>query len=210
MAQTPLDRAALIISECQQGIIDPASSMLPALAAQASERGIIDQIGALAESFRRAGKLVVYCNVAHRPDGLGLLPNSLLGAAARKHHRMVAGSADVAVPDAIAPQPTDVVSCRSTGVTAFYGTDLDAILRLERVETLVLAGVSTDVALPGLALEAVNRGYWVVLAEDCTAGTTAENHRFMVTKLLSVLARIETSEDLVSRLGACSLCPAGE
>ena len=36
-----LQSAALVISECQMGILDPAASVAPALAAQAAERGIV-------------------------------------------------------------------------------------------------------------------------------------------------------------------------
>jgi hypothetical protein len=40
--------AALVISECQTGILDPAGSVTPALAAQAAERGLVARIAALA------------------------------------------------------------------------------------------------------------------------------------------------------------------
>ncbi|MGH3891343.1 MAG: cysteine hydrolase family protein, partial [Rhodococcus qingshengii] len=98
------------------------------------------------------------------------------------------------------PEPSDIVSSRATGLTAFYGTELDAMLRLENVATLVLAGISTNIALPGLALEAVNRGYSVVLAEDCTAGSSPEAHEFMVSNMLTLLARITPAVDVISRL----------
>ena len=44
--------AALVISECQLGILDPAASVTPALAAQAAERGIVAHIAELADAFR--------------------------------------------------------------------------------------------------------------------------------------------------------------
>ncbi len=71
---------------------------------------------------------------------------------------------------------------------------------MQRVQTLVLAGISTNVAIPGLALEAVNRGYDVVLAEDCTAGTTAEGHDYMVKNMLAMLTRITPAADVIGRL----------
>jgi nicotinamidase-related amidase len=176
--------------------------MVPALADQVGKRGVLQHIADLAARFREAGRPVVYCTIAHRADGVGLLPNSKLGAMALKHHRMIAGSADVELPAVIAPQASDLVSSRATGVTAFYGTDLDAMLRLQRVDTVVLAGVSTNIALPGLALEAVNRGYHVVVAEDCTAGSSTQTHEFMIEHLLSMLARVATADQVASHLPA--------
>src|SRR5699024_7717053 len=157
----------LVISECQRGVIDPEISGMPSLAEQAAERGIVDRIAGLAQEFRRASLPVVHCTIEHRADMVGMRPHSMLAARAIKRGRMVAGTPDVEEPAPLVPEPADVISCRVTGLTAFYGTDLDAMLRLQQVETLVLVGVSTNVALPGLALEAVNRGYYVVVPEDC-------------------------------------------
>jgi nicotinamidase-related amidase len=69
------------------------------------------------------------------------------------------------------------------------------------VGTIVLTGVSTDVAVPGLALEAVNRGYWVQIPEDCVAGTSPATHAFMMANLLPALARITDSARVLAGLG---------
>lgn len=196
----PYDAPALVISECQQGILDPGRSVSPALAEQAAERGIVERTGNLARVFRDRGLPVVHCVIGHRPDQSGLVANSYLGAMAKRTGSMTTGTPDVEIPTPLGPEPSDIVSSRAFGLTAFYGTDLDAMLRLNRVRTLVLAGVSTSVALPGLALEAVNRGYHVVLAEDCTAGTTPAVHDFFVRNQLALLARISSAEDVLLRL----------
>jgi nicotinamidase-related amidase len=195
-----LQAAALVISECQLGILDPASSVTPTLAAQAAERGIVPRIAELAAAFRAAGLPVVHCHIAHRPDLAGIRPNSLLGALAIKNRTLIAGTPDTLPPAELAPQPADHVSRRATGLTAFYGTDLDATLRLRSVETVVLTGVSTDVAIPGFALEAVNRGYYVLIPADCVAGTSATSQEFMMGGLLPAIARITDSATLLAGL----------
>jgi nicotinamidase-related amidase len=192
--------AALVISECQQGLLDEETSMIPGLAAQDAERGIVNGIAALAAAFRAAGRPVVHCLIEHRPDMAGVRPNSLLGALTIKNRRLVAGTPDVVPPAALTPHPADHVSRRAVGLTAFYGTDLDAMLRLQSIDTIVLTGISTDVAIPGFALEAVNRGYYVRIPQDCVAGTSGESHRFMMTGLLPVLARMTDSERVLAAL----------
>lgn len=195
-----LGRAALIVSECQRGILDPDISMLPGLAEQASKRHIVAHIARLAQAFRDVQQPVVYCTIAHRPDLAGVLANSLLGAMTRKHPRMLAGTTDVEVPEPIRPKHDDFVSCRTTGITAFYGTDLDAMLRLQMIDTLVVCGVSTNIALPGLAIEAVNRGYQVLLAEDATAGVSADTHVFMVEHVLRAVSVVSSTGALLDQL----------
>jgi nicotinamidase-related amidase len=195
-----LRSAALVISECQRGILDPAASGLPALAAQAAERGAVARIAALASAFRSVGLPVVHCHIAHRPDLAGVKPNSLLGALAVRNRTMIAGTPDALPTPELAPQPGDHVSCRTTGITAFYGTDLDAILRLRSVETIVLTGVSTDVAIPGLAIEAVNRGYYVRIPADCVAGSSSQSYEFMLSGLLPIVARITDADAVLASL----------
>jgi nicotinamidase-related amidase len=192
--------AALVISECQAGILDPAASVTPALAAHAAERGIVARIADLAEAFRTAGLPVVHCHIAHRPDLAGITPNSLLGALAIKNRTLIAGTPDTLPPPELIPHPGDHVSSRATGLTAFYGTDLDATLRLRNVETIVLTGVSTDVAIPGLALEAVNRGYYVRIPADCVAGTSAKSYEFMMGGLLPAIARVTDAATVLAEL----------
>ena len=199
--------AALVISECQAGILDPARTRTPAIAAQVAERGTVARIAELASAFRAAGLPVVHCHIEHRPDMAGVRPNSLLGALAIKYRTLVAGTPDTLPPPELAPQPGDHVSRRSTGLTAFYGTDLDAALRLRSVETIVLTGVSTDMAIPGLALEAVNRGYYVRIPADCVAGTSDQSYEFMMSGLLPAVARIT---DAAAELALLAGLAAGE
>lgn len=196
----PYPAPALVISECQHGILDPKRSVSPGLADEVAARGIVGRTAALAREFRERGLPVVHCIIEHRADQRGMLPNSYLGTMALRTRSMIEGTPDVEIPSVLGPEPGDIVSSRATGITAFYGTDLDAMLRLEGVRTVVLAGVSTNVALPGLASEAVNRGYHVVLAEDCTAGTSSQAHSAMLENLFGALARITPAEDIVTRL----------
>jgi nicotinamidase-related amidase len=105
------------------------------------------------------------------------------------------------VPD-LAPRESDHVVRRYTGMTAFYGNHLDQLLRVLKVDTVVPAGVSTDVAVPGMVFGALDRGLKVILAEDCVAGTCQEVHDVMVGRIFQPLARITTAEALAAALPA--------
>ncbi len=196
----PYDSPALVISECQRGILEANRALSPGLAEQAATRDIVPRTARLARGFRERGLPIFHCVVAHRADRAGIVPNSYLAKIALRRDYMLAGTPDVEIPAELGPEPSDIVSSRATGATAFYGTDLDAMLRLSGVRTLVLAGVSTNVALPGLAMEAINRGYTAVLAEDCTAGSSADVHRQMIDNQLAILARISTADQVIGRL----------
>jgi nicotinamidase-related amidase len=193
-------RAALVISECQRGVLDPSIAIFPGLAEQAAARGIVGAIGRLAGAFRDAGLPVVHVHVAHRPDFGGVVPNSLVAVRARKSDSMVAGTPAVEPMEGVAPEPGDYVSLRRAGVGMWYGTDLDATLRNLGVTTLVLCGVSTNIALFAGSMGAIDRGYWVVLPEDATAGAAPDLHEWMTTNTLPLIATMSTADEVISAI----------
>ena len=141
---------------------------------------------ALAESFRKAGALVVLVNVAFSKDfGDALRPNvdqpfvPPPGGLPENWAELVDGLA----------QPTDIrVTKRQWG--AFYGTDLDVQLRRRSIKTLVLGGVATNFGVESTVEQAWERGYEVVAAEDATSSRSAEMHAFSIETMLPRLSRV--------------------
>jgi nicotinamidase-related amidase len=196
----PGRRAALVVNELQNAIANPAHVDTP-LAAQVTARGIVARINVLTAAFRAAGAPVIYCTIAARtPDWDGFLVNCALAARIKRTGKLVVGTAGGALHDDLVVEPSDIVSHRAHGMAPFTGTTLDATLRGYGIDTVVLSGVSTNIALPGAATEAVALGYSVVLVEDCTAGATPETHQMQVTQHLPMLATITDAESVIASL----------
>jgi nicotinamidase-related amidase len=196
------EHAALVVSECQRGVLDPSMAIFPGLAQQAEERGMLANVDRLARAFRGAGLPVAHVHVAHRPDLGGVVANSVVAARTLKSGSMRAGTPEVEPMEGAVPEPSDYVSSRHSGLGMWYGTNLDATLRSLRVETIVLSGVSTNIALFAGALGAVDRGYKAVLAEDATAGAAADLHDWMITNTLPILATITTVDEIIAELAS--------
>ena len=77
------------------------------------------------------------------------------------------------------------------------GTDLDSILRNLGVSTVVAVGVSVNVAITNLVMDAVNAAYRVVLPRDAVAGIPADYCDAVIDNTLSLLASITTTDDLI-------------
>ena len=196
----PGKRAALVVNEMQNAIANPAYIDTP-LAGQVAARGIVARINTLTTAFRAAGAPVIFCTIAaRRADFEGFRVNCALAAGIRRKGHLVAGTANAAIHDDLVVEPNDIVCHRSHGMAPFTGTDLDATLRAHDIDTVVLSGVSTNIALPGAATEAVGLGYNVVLAEDCAAGATAETHHMQVTQHLLLLATITDAASVIAAL----------
>jgi nicotinamidase-related amidase len=99
----------------------------------------------------------------------------------------------------VAPIPGELVIYKR-GVSALAGTELDRLLRLQDVNTLVLTGVATQFAVEGTAREAVDRGYRVLVLEDCCASRVPEVHRFSIDVILRRLCEVTTAEGFIGAL----------
>ncbi len=81
------------------------------------------------------------------------------------------------------------------------GTDLDSILRNLGVTTIVAVGVSVNVAITNLVMDAVNAAYRVVLPRDAVAGIPADYAGAIIDNTLSLLATVTTTDDLIEEWG---------
>jgi nicotinamidase-related amidase len=185
-------RCALLISECQRGVIEPGLSPFDTLAEQAGARGIVPRIARLAEAFRAASMPVVHLHVAHRPDYADVPRTSWIITRSIKKSHMKAGSADVEAVPGLEPQEGDHVQSRRFALGSFHGTELDTTLRHLGVQTLVVVGVSTNVAVNATALAGSDLGYQVLVPEDCIAGASVETHEFVLRNLLPLYSTITT------------------
>ncbi|MBB3860953.1 nicotinamidase-related amidase [Novosphingobium hassiacum] len=195
----PGKRAALLVVEMQNGIINPAFTAGP-LVDQVEARAIVPKINSLAAEFRAHGYPVVHCIISARPGFAGWNNNCYLAHHILRENRLISGSVYAALHDGIDFQPEDYIEERHHGMSAFTGTRLAPLLRAHRVDTVVLSGVSTNVALIGSAIEAVGLGYQALLAEDCSAGATAESHAMQIGMNLSAVASVGRADEIIAAL----------
>lgn len=184
-------RCALVTSECQQGVIGEASA-LPELAAAA--QSMLPNLAQLCRQARDAGLPVIHCLAGRRPDDRGSNSNArLFTAMLRSPVRLEFGTPATALVEQLGPEPSDIVLRRIHGLSPMAGTDLDPVLRNLGVTTLVVTGVSVNVAIANLVMDAVNRGYQVVLPRDAVAGVPSEYADAVIENTLSLLATVTTT-----------------
>lgn len=196
-------RAGLVLVECQMQMIgDEAAAAGANLAQQAVERDIVGHIVNVLDAFRSRHLPVVHCTFDTRRDMAGTSINSpLFGRRWKQRSPEPDGRLDDnPIHPKLGPAQQDFVLSRQHGLEAFHDTELDSVLRNQRVETIVLCGVSTNIAIPGTALGGVNRGYQMIVPEDCTAGAWPEAHEFQVTHTLPLLATVTTSDRVIEVL----------
>ena len=153
----------------------------------------------LGEAARRAGVRVVHCTAEFRADRAGSAVNApMLAVMLRRPGHLEIGSPAAQVVGELGPDPSDIVSSRRHGISPFIGTDLDSILRNLGVATIVATGVSVNLGLLGLAIEAVNLGYRVAVVSDAVAGVPPDYSRAVMANTIALLATRVTVDDLIA------------
>ncbi|MBV7247323.1 cysteine hydrolase [Streptomyces sp. MW-W600-10] len=184
----------LLTVECQQGVVGPDSA-LPELAAAARSSGALDHVARLVAAAHESGVQVMHAIAESRPDGRGGNRNArLFRAAARLPVQQHTGTTAVRVAPPIEVADEDLVVRRLHGLSPLAGTDVDPLLRNLGCRTLVITGVSANIAIPNAVFDAVNLGYTAVVPADAIAGVPAEYTPAMVRNTLALVATVTTTD----------------
>jgi nicotinamidase-related amidase len=186
---------ALLFVECQRGVIGDLS-VLPALAEAAQPA--LAAMSRLAGGARSAGVQVVHLTYLPLAGGRSASQRSaLMRATASTAAWRESDAALEIVPD-IGVGPDDLVLPRHQGISPVHRTEVLTVLRNMGLRDVVVAGVSTNLAVPLVAVGAADEDFGVTVASDATVGTPAEHHASMLRHSLAFVARLATTDELLA------------
>ncbi|MGW6902401.1 cysteine hydrolase [Streptomyces sp. NBC_01727] len=187
----------LLTVECQQGVVGPDSA-LPELAKEALASGALHNVARLVAVAHEAGVQVLHAVAERRPDGRGANSNArLFRAAGRLPVQQHSGTTAVRIAAPIEVADEDIVVRRLHGLSPIAGTDVDALLRNLGCRTLVVVGVSANVAIPNAVFDAVNLGYTAVVPSDAIAGVPSDYTPVMIRNTLALVATVTTTPEVL-------------
>ncbi|MHB1784545.1 MAG: cysteine hydrolase family protein [Acidimicrobiales bacterium] len=182
------DRTAVLTMEMQRGVVGDLAT-IEDLALEVARLNVVNNTARLVAAARKAGVKVVHCTAGFRPDLAGSSANSPLLASILRHpENLYLGSPQAELVPELGPEPSDLMSARLHGISPFIGTSLDAILRNMSVSCVVVSGVSLNLGVLGLCVEAVNLGYRVVVATDAVAGVPSSYAQAVMANTIALLA----------------------
>ncbi|MFC3172674.1 cysteine hydrolase [Novosphingobium bradum] len=188
-------KVAVLLSEMQRNMIGDLSDR--ALGQVARELGIVAAAVPLVKAARAHGAPVIHCLADTSPTRFGGNTNARLFRQKRPADAPPHDPAgDTPVQDLY--EPGDVLSPRVHGLNPMADNQLEKRLRNSGITTVIIAGISTNVAIPGLAMDAVNHGYQVIVARDAVSGFPREQAEGMLNNTLAMIATLATVEDIVA------------
>jgi ureidoacrylate peracid hydrolase len=157
---------------------------------------------------RDQGVHVIYTTHAHRRDGCDMGRFADLWPPVRNRTGLVDGELGIEIYPELAPRANEIV-IKKHRYSAFYGTDLEIILRGLGVDTVVITGVTTENCCHATARDALFRDYKVVFLSDATATfdypdvgqgkmSADEVHRATLVILSVSTAHVMTSDEFIA------------
>ncbi len=174
---------ALVMIDMQRDFVEPRG-FGEALGNDVSLlRRAIEPCTRLLEAARQAGLLIVHTREGHRAD-LSNCPaakltrggKTFIGQQGSMGRILIQGEPGHDIIPELYPLSGEPIIYKPAKA-AFYATDLHLILQARGIKSLIICGVTTEVCVQTTAREANDRGYEVLIPEDCCASYFPEFHR---------------------------------
>jgi ureidoacrylate peracid hydrolase len=201
-----LDRSntGLVLFDALNGYLHPRD---PAKIAFLEERNVLANLQRLLAGARRAGLTTFYPSGAHAADGSDTVARLTDSDMDLKPHadgkpikpikpRFYKDSKDSEIAPELAPVEGDVV-VRKNRWSSFYQTNLELQLRVRGIDTIVIAGGSTDVGIASTVFAARDMDLGIVVIRDGCYSARGSNNEFFLERVFPRMARVMTVDDAV-------------
>jgi nicotinamidase-related amidase len=171
-----LERAALVIIDMQRDFLEPGG-FGAALGNDVTRlQAAVAPCQAVLAAARRLDMLVIHTREGHRPDLSDAPPHKVergdpknrIGAHGPMGRILIRGEPGHDIIAELYPLQDEPVIDKP-GKGAFYRTDLELMLRNRGIDTLFVAGVTTEVCVNTTVREANDRGFRCIVLSDCCA-----------------------------------------
>ncbi|MFY9587665.1 MAG: isochorismatase family cysteine hydrolase [Actinomycetota bacterium] len=199
----PRDATAIVVVELQNDLVHPSlvgqKGLSGKLAEAVQERGVLPRLAELLTQCREAGVPVLYATKERHPN-IPLPSHMRIYKVAVGTPKLVHGTWGAEVVEDIAPQKDDIMLPRYTSIDPSHGSEIWSLLQNLKTQTLIVAGISTTMAVEGLVRAAANRGFRIVVVEDCCASFPEQWHRFSADNILPLIADVVPAAEVVAAL----------
>jgi ureidoacrylate peracid hydrolase len=197
-------KTALIVVDMENDFVAPGAPMeTPA------GRAMLPALKRALAFCREQGIHVIYTTHAHRRDGCDMGRFADLWSPIRQRTGLMDGEPGIEIYPEVASRAGEIV-IKKHRYSAFYGTDLEIILRGLGVDTVIITGVTTENCCHATARDALFRDYKVVFLSDATgtfdypdvgqgAMPAAEVHHATLVILALSTAHVMTTDEFIAR-----------
>ena len=194
-------RCALIIQDMQNDVISEGGAFAASGApAHARQQNVVENMRRLAQAARARGVAVIHVWFVVEPGAPGLTLNAPLFEGVADNKAMVRGGWGAAPVSGLEPQPGDFV-VEKMRMSAWEGSRLETILKAEGRDMIIDTGAWTNMSVEHTARTGADKGYFMVVPEDCCSTMNAEWHHASINFAMQNVAVVTNADAVIRALG---------
>ncbi len=190
-----MDQKALILIDYNNDICHK-DGKLAGCYTMLAENNIIEKVNNLIRYARLHKILLIWINVVFDENYLLANSNSKIFSNAKRLNALKRGTWGSEILDTLDYQVNDIL-IEKHAVNPFYATSLDHVLKINNINEIYVAGVSTEIAVQSCARDAHDRGYKVNVIADCCASRNIEYHNNSL-EIINIFANVVTSDYILN------------
>jgi ureidoacrylate peracid hydrolase len=159
-----------------------------------TENQSVAKLNRILSLARKENWLVIWIIVGFDKHYLEANAKSPIFSKAKKNKKLQRGTWGTEIISDLDYQEGELIIYKNV-VSAFYGTNLDHVLRTNEVEEVYIAGVSTEVAVQSAVRDAHDRGYTVNVISDCCGSSHKARHDASL-EMLTYMANVIGSSEI--------------
>ncbi len=205
MLETRIDikKTALLVIDMQNDLIKATEEPFKGVARMVESKGAISNTARVIAAARKARMPVIFIGHVHRKDNADVFATTtdfmLQGLVPPAREAMIEGTAGAQIVDELKPASGEHVVWKRRS-NAFYGSDLELMLRGRGVDTVILTGAVTNGCVANTARGAQERNFHVVVLSDCCVAMMPEDDAYFMTKVFPAAGRVRTSGEMAAAI----------
>jgi gluconolactonase len=194
-------RCALIIQDLQNDVISEGGAFAASGApGHARLQNVVENVRRLAAAARARGVPIIHVWFVVEPGAPGLTLNAPLFQGVVDNRAMIRGGWGAAPVSGLEPEPGDFI-VEKMRMSAWEGTRLETILKAQGRDTIINAGAWTNMSVEHTARTGADKGYFMVVPEDCCSTMNAEWHNASINFAMPNVATVTSADAVVKALG---------
>lgn len=190
-------RTALVLIDCQMDFGAPDGEMARRGADMTAPQAALAKAQALVDAARAAGVAVVFVRLLNHPGSANRIEREAKQREGDNEPDLCVEGTHGA--EFIGPQPVaGEIIVSKTHFSAFGRTGLAEQLHAQEVDTLVLAGLTTECCVASSAWDGFERDFHIFIAEDACAAYEEDLHRHALKALAMSGATVATVVDFAA------------
>ncbi len=203
-------QTAILAVDMHRGHLDPKVATMPVKNEDAFR--VINKSKALLKIARKKRMKVIHVILQMRSPG-EVLANPFWATVEKikerltpekestiKHHNLIGTKQTEIIPDLFSQ--SDIVISNKKRLSSFYGTDLEIVLRVHKINTLIIIGVNTNTCVMNAAFDSHNRDFKTIVISDCVASMYGDDlHMFALENIGRCFGWVLTLDEFKNVLG---------